>query len=159
MVSRRGFSLLELAVVLTVSMLLVGAVLAAFRAVMDQGDQVLADQTLDRVLHAQVAYATGHGRWAVSTSADDGVLATALPQLDHDLDLTHGRSTGVGSVSVAVGVDGTLVLAHQLADRSCRWLSVPSVTTPEAQTFGTEAGPYTCRAASLLPAGEPAVWE
>lgn len=168
--SRRGLTLVEVAVALLVFAMIAAAAAAAVRAGTDRAEQGLADTTIDRVVTAQLSHASGAGAYAWGPDGDDELLRDRLPEaLARDVDLTHGQSRGPQTASVAVGEQGTLTVAVALPDGRCRYRQVGA---PSAQRSGTadEAGtaladePTTsqrarCVAAQLLPSGESAIWQ
>lgn len=156
---RRGFTLVEIAIVLTVSASLLLASAFTARSALVRNDRGQADLAIDRVVQAQVGHAAVHGLYAYSASGDDSELAGKLPEsLSRDLTLTHGMSTSPNVVSLAVGTEQTLVVAIQLADRSCRWRVTPSFASggPSPQDVRTRDKTVVCDASQLLPGTEVA---
>jgi prepilin-type N-terminal cleavage/methylation domain-containing protein len=167
---RHGLTLVEVAVALLVFAMIAAAAAVTVRASLDRADQGLADATIDRVVTAQLSYASGRGAYAWGVGGDDDDLRSRLPEaLARDVALTHDQSRRPDVASVAVGEQGTLTVAVALPNGRCRYRSVGA---PSAQRSGSaaEAGtaladepatsPRTrCVASQLLPSGETAIWE
>jgi type II secretory pathway pseudopilin PulG len=154
----------ELTVAFVVFAILAGLGVVAIQAQLSRTDAALSAQSIDRVVQAQVSYASVYGTYAYGVGGDDGDLQQRLPEtVTRSLTLTHGTSQDPDQVSVAVGSEQTLVVAARLPDGACTWRVLPVVTALGADELASvdveRSSAVTCQAALLLPAGELPVWQ
>jgi hypothetical protein len=153
---------MELAATLALVLFLVSGVTLTSRAFSARADEAYADLALEQVVLAQWTSSAANGSyvWGVGESNEDrdASLLAQLPTL-RDLEVTQDSSSGLSVASVAVGQDGTLVVAVRLTDGRCRVKTAPapSAGEPDGSVTMTYSG-VACLAETLLPDGGSAAW-
>lgn len=140
--SRKGFSLVELVVILAV-MLAIAGILASSSAV-GVRDTVGRSSavTLDAVLVAQQSWASHSG----SYTADASQLFT----LSNDLSVTTDAPDRIGNVGMSVGSGGTLTLTTPSGAGNCHVLTASPWPQPTIDRFESAV----CEPGHHLPVGE-----
>jgi type IV pilus assembly protein PilE len=111
-----GFSLIELAIALTVSSVLATVALPTYRAQKLRSHRVDATQTLQRLQLAQEQYREAHGVYAGSLGLLPGNWSGLSPAGHYQIDLTSSDPSAYEVRASAIG--------SQAADADCSTMSV-----------------------------------
>lgn len=158
--TRSGYTVIEIVTALTMLAVFVALITFTATSMIRRQDAFLAERSLDRVASAQMSHALATGWYAYGAGGSSSDLASKMPRdLTRDLSLTHGEATDTRMVSVAVGQEGSLVLAAVTPERTCIARRYPAPTAPE-YTFEdvSVAADEACIASGLLPLEEPPAW-
>lgn len=143
---RRGFTLLELAITISILGLLSAGLVYAVGAVTATISAREAETLMDRVATAEMNFASVYGSYTAQP--------TDLTGLGRELIVVSGRATGFGQVSVALGDDGTLGIAAVDDRDRCIARYLTSLEAGAEQATVTVPETSVCDGAVALPDGE-----
>jgi type IV pilus assembly protein PilE len=108
----RGFTLVELCVVLALASLLAAAAWPSYQSQLQRGRRADAVQALQRVQLAQESYRANHGLYAAQLQVLNGAAATVSMQGLYDIELSGGGDRYEASAHARAGTAAA-------ADRDC----------------------------------------
>lgn len=141
----RGFTIIELLVVVSAVALLAATVLVGVLGGRDRTDQAHAEQAVRVAMLAQTQHATRHGHY---TERPDDL---ELPEGPHP---TTGVSTHPRQVSVAIAPDGTAAFASGSAD-TCTFGRLAAPWRDGAQTVWSDPDTACTAQAALADSAHP----
>lgn len=145
--NRRGYSLIEMAVVLVVISILTGLVAAASIVLFDDTETRESESNAWLVLIAQQRYAQTNGSYTTNPDALGDVAGVGI---------TTGPSDKPDIVSVAIGERGSLGLAVRRDGGRCVLLQAKALDAGGAVVRPT-ANSVTCHGQEALPGLEPEI--
>lgn len=148
MVSRRGYTLIELMVTIAVLAIVSTMALATGRAVTRGNDDVTAAFAVTKVAASQRETAATLGAYA--SHPDD-------LRLPREITAVTGASTRPGEVSIAVGRSGTLALASVSATGACKATRTSPLSQGGETTSVDLPATAVCSAIAALTPGDPAL--
>jgi prepilin-type N-terminal cleavage/methylation domain-containing protein len=148
----KGFTLVELVVVLVIASLLAAFAGIGVTSMIGDASTASATGSIAEVQSAEIAFANGFGVYTPYPGDLQGIPNVTT--------VTTGASTGPSSVSIAVGVDGTLALTAQSNSGKCVAEQVASESVGGAESSVSLPAGTACAADNALPSGvspEPVV--
>ena len=136
--STRGYSLIEMAVVLILVSLLGAVVSVGYGQIRDRANQAVSERNLELVELSQRAFYDRTGNW----TKDPGVLNGL-----REVSATVGPSTGPSIVSISADWQRNLWLAVLDESGQCRFRMVPAPDTGDDVVDSTS--PLTCSASTF----------
>jgi len=149
--SKRGFSMMELAISLTIVTVLSAVAIGGYAKVMDANGDVQSSSYADRVIFANQTVFRGWGSYTP--------YGQDLKDLGPDLTvLENGKaSTTSSEVSIAVGESGNLGVATRSDSGTCTYLLVGPVAGGGDKKVVTRPGTTPCSGVEALDPGDTSV--
>jgi prepilin-type N-terminal cleavage/methylation domain-containing protein len=149
LVRRRGYSLLELAAVMTLSLVIAGIGVVGFNAVNARQQRSAARSDISAVMQAQTRFLSVY-----DTFTD---LPSDLSGVPRQIAVQTNPATSHHQVAIALAQSGALGLASVSADGTCAFMFVPAVGGPGSLTEWEGDAGDLCDARSAIPAGDYAL--